>query len=488
MATLNMKSIQPVILCGGAGTRLWPMSRSTYPKQFLCLDQEQSLFQNTLTRVNSFSEKSAMYHDPIIVTNEEHRFLALEQLRQSKINPRHLILEPARKNTAPALTLAALASQSCGDDPILIVAPSDHKIANQKAYNQSIGAAIEKAEDGFLVTLGIKPEYPETGFGYIKTENLESRQEKFNSYEVKDFIEKPNLDIAEELVRGKNWFWNSGIFILKASVWLNAVSKYSNQTYVTISNAWNGRVIDDYFIRPAEEIFLTSPAVSIDYAVMENRVKGNSKTLMVELIAGWNDLGSWDSVWRTSKKDGLGNSLNGDVFAQDSKNNLIYANNKLVAVMGLNDIVIIETPDALLVADKAYTKNLRDLVDDLNTKLRQEAHLHRKVYRPWGWYDCVDYGENFKVKRIQVNPGGSLSLQKHMHRAEHWIVVKGKAEIICGSKKINLEKNQSTYIPLGAVHRLTNPGDEALEIIEVQSGEYLEEDDIVRLEDSYGRK
>ncbi len=463
--------VQPVILCGGSGTRLWPLSRAGFPKQFLTLFGNESLFQLAAKRLQTLGSSA-----PLVVCNDEHRFMALEQLRELHIVPTALILEPKGKNTAPALTLAALAAIEKGEDPILIVTPADQMIHDVPAYTQALSQAIGKAAGGSIVVLGITPDRPETGYGYIHA----------SGDTVDAFVEKPDVATAAKYIREGHYFWNSGMFVLKASVWLAALKRFRPDIETATAAAWKTRIVDTSFIRPGAAEFETIPADSIDYAVME-KCPGTLDIRMVPLDAGWSDLGSWDAVWQAAEKDANGNALAGDALVQDGRNVLVQASSRLVSVVGVSDVVVIETADAVLVADRARSQDVKKVVDALNGRARNEYAHHRKVFRPWGWYDCLDEGPQFKVKRIMVNPGASLSLQKHAKRAEHWVVVRGTAHVECGEKTLTLNENQSTYIPLGFAHRLSNPGVNALEIIEVQSGVYLGEDDIVRLEDNYGR-
>lgn len=500
-----MALVVPVILCGGSGTRLWPLSRAGFPKQFLVLsgdDSKKSLFQLAVERLNSVHAKNTEVGETLIVTNEEHRFLVLDQLRELPSISTTLLLEPEGRNTAPALTLAALYASEMLElvedrgnssvDPILVITPADQTIQNAPAFTKALEDAVEVVQADVsaktIAILGITPLSPETGYGYIKRSGSKGLH---NEFTVDQFAEKPDLKTAQAYLESGDYFWNSGMFVLRASTWLAALKEFRSDIYGATETAWVARKTDDAgiapFIRPDQNVFKTIPSESIDYAVIEKCPQSQFAIKMVELNAGWNDLGAWDAVWQVGQKDLKGNVVNGDVFLSDTANSLIHATSRLVGAVGLDNIVIIETADAVLVADRSKSQDVKSIVNQLELQKRAEKNLHRKVSRPWGWYDSVDEGERFKVKRIQVKPGASLSLQMHHHRAEHWIVVKGSAEIANGDKLIVLNENQSTYIPQGQTHRLSNPGKVPLEIIEVQSGSYLGEDDIVRFEDSYGR-
>ena len=495
----------PVILCGGSGTRLWPLSRSGFPKQFLVLsgdDSNQSLFQQAIQRINAIGgqhqdqmkEAAIELGSTLIVTNEEHRFLALDQLRELKDIHATLLLEPVGRNTAPALTLAALQANDAGEvDPILAITPADQTIQNQATFVKALQdcVALVNADDGkqTIAILGVTPTAPETGYGYIKRN---ASQGSHSEYAVERFVEKPDAQTAQAYLADGNYLWNSGMFVMRASTWLSALKEFRPDIFGATETAWIGRTADEAgqtaFIRPDKEIFQTILSESIDYAVIEKCPESNKFNVkMVELNAGWNDLGAWDAVWQVGKQDENGNVTSGDAIISNSKNSLIHSSSRLVSAVGVDNLIIVETADAVLVADRKNSQDVKHIVNQLEAQKREEKNLHRKVARPWGWYDSVDEGERFKVKRIQVKPGASLSLQMHHHRAEHWIVVKGVAEITNGNQVITLTENQSTYIPQGHTHRLANPGNTLLEIIEVQSGSYLGEDDIVRFEDSYGR-
>jgi mannose-1-phosphate guanylyltransferase/mannose-6-phosphate isomerase len=489
----------PVILCGGSGTRLWPLSRAGFPKQFLALsgnDQQTSLFQEVVERLNHIDSESIALGNTLIVTNEDHRFLVLDQLREMDGINATLLLEPAGRNTAPALTLAALyASESSVDkehDPILVITPADQTIQNGEVFTSALQncIAVVAADTGnkTIAILGITPSAPETGYGYIKRSASEG---SFGEHLVEQFAEKPNLETAKAYLEDGNYFWNSGMFVLRASTWLAALNAFRPDILQATQKAWNQKTEDQAdgtpFMRPNAELFNSIPSESIDYAVIEKCPGSQYQIKMVEIDAGWNDLGAWDAVWQVGNKDAQGNVTSGDALLANTKNSLVHASSRLVSAVGVESLIIVETADAVLVADRKNSQDVKSIVNQLEQQKREEKNLHRKVARPWGWYDSVDEGERFKVKRIQVKPGASLSLQMHHHRAEHWIVVKGVAEITNGDKVITLTENQSTYIPQGQTHRLANPGKTPLEIIEVQSGSYLGEDDIVRFEDSYGR-
>jgi mannose-1-phosphate guanylyltransferase/mannose-6-phosphate isomerase len=479
--------VQPVILCGGSGTRLWPLSHSGFPSQFLCLTGDESLFQQAARRSAGLGASDIDVSVPLIVSNEELRFLASEELREIGIEPSALLLEPVGRNTAPALTLAALAALEQGGDPVLVVSPADQTVADQAAFCASMQTAIRAAETGDIVILGISPDRPETGYGYIKAETGSHAVLPAPTFTVERFVEKPDTDTARRYLDEGGYYWNAGMFVLKASVWMAALECFRPDIVVATCAAWERRSTDKKFIRPGKSEFTAIPAESIDYAVMERCPSSELRIKMVPLAAGWSDLGSWDAVWQVLEKDAAGNAHFGDVLTTDSRNTLVHATSRLVSLVGVEDIVVIETADAVLVADRHRSQNVKAIVSQLNSSGREEHTLHRKVHRPWGWYDGIDDCERFKVKRIQVKPKASLSLQKHHHRAEHWVVVKGPAEITCGDKTLLLTENQSTYIPPGETHRLANPSIIPLEIIEVQSASYLGEDDIVRFEDSYGR-
>ncbi len=482
---INKINITPVVLCGGSGTRLWPLSRTSFPKQFLALTGMNSLFQQALTRLDVLSGYDFNVGETLILTNEEHRFLVLDQLRELPDLSAKLLLEPEAKNTAPALTLAALQAISSGDDPILVVTPADQTVKNVHAFGNALKESIHVASGGAIVVLGIAPDKPETGFGYIKREGQAGAHQE---YTVTRFVEKPSLKLAFNYIESGEYCWNSGIFVVRASVWLSALDSFRPDILIATKLAFDSRSYDQLFIRPSKELFGKVPSESIDFAVIESCPGSRFEIKMISLDAGWSDLGSWDSVWEVSKHDNDSNFIQGDVIVENSKNSLIYADHRLVSVVGLDDVFVIETADAVLVTKRNNTQSVKALVNKLSEGLRNEKTLHRKVIRPWGWFDTIDEDEGFKVKRIQVNPFASLSLQKHMKRSEHWVVVKGEAHVTCGEKTLIVSENQSTYIPLGETHRLSNLSKTPLEIIEIQTGNYLEEDDIVRFGDQYGRE
>ncbi|HEY8400085.1 MAG TPA: mannose-1-phosphate guanylyltransferase/mannose-6-phosphate isomerase [Cytophagaceae bacterium] len=463
----------PVILSGGSGTRLWPLSRGQFPKQFLPLVSNHTMLQETMLRLNNVEGMKA----PITVCNEDHRFMMAEQLWEIGIKPSAIILEPVGKNTAPAVALAALAAES--EDDILLVLPADHVISDLEVFHNAIAQARVLAEQGRLVTFGIVPTEPETGYGYIKRDTSQ-QGEAFN---VAAFVEKPDLNTARHYLESGDYFWNSGMFAFRADIFLQELNKFNPDILSACKRALDAAKVDLDFIRLDKAHFSVCPADSIDYAVMEK----TDKAVVIPLDAGWNDVGSWSALWDVANKDQSGNAISGDVLTVDTENSFIRAENKLVATIGVRDLVIVETADALMVAPKDRVQEVKDIVAQLKQLKRSEAELHRKIYRPWGHYDSVDNGERYQTKRIVVKPGARLSVQKHHHRAEHWIVVKGTALVTKDGEKILLSENQSTYIPLGTVHCLENPGIIPLEMVEVQSGSYLGEDDIVRFEDSYGR-
>ncbi len=477
--------ILPVIMSGGSGSRLWPLSRALHPKQFLPLISENTLLQETINRLDGdcLGDKCL---DPIIICNNEHRFIVAEQLRQNNSKASSIILEPMGKNTAPAITLAALAAIDNGDDPLLLVLAADHVIKNVEAFQQSVVSASIFAEQGKLVTFGIVPTHAETGYGYIKQGSLlTSTTNTINakSYTVANFVEKPNLETAEEYLSSGEYLWNSGMFMFKASRYLEELEKFSPKILAVCKDAYNNKTNDLDFTRISADIFEKCPDDSIDYAVMEH----TEHAVVVPLDAEWSDVGSFSSLWEVSPKDEQGNVSLGDVISQSTTNCYINSQSRLITTVGVDNLVIVETKDAILVANKYKVQDVKSIVNSLKAEDRYEYKHQREVYRPWGKYDSLDFGTRDQVKRITVQPGAKLSVQMHHHRSEHWIVVSGTAKVTNGDKTFLMSENESTYIPLGQIHALENPGVLPLELIEVQTGAYLGEDDIVRFDDKYGR-
>ncbi|MDR0701499.1 MAG: mannose-1-phosphate guanylyltransferase/mannose-6-phosphate isomerase [Azoarcus sp.] len=477
-------TIRAVILSGGSGTRLWPASREAFPKQLLPLTGEHSLLQETVARLDGFNGD----FDPrlLVVSNEEYRFIIAEQLRQGGVKDARIVLEPVGRNTAPALTLAALSAVGEGSDPVLLAMPADHVIGDRAAFQQAIAEGARQAESGALVCFGIVPERAETGYGYLRAGEAIAGSA---ASELAEFVEKPDAAAAARYVDSGAYFWNSGIFMFRASVWLAALAHLRPDIDAACRAAHAGCVVDADFVRVERAAFEACPSDSIDYAVMEKlrAAPQLGQGVLVPLAAGWSDVGSWDALWSVSAHDADGNATHGDAFLHDSRDTLIHASHRFVAAVGCQDMAVVETADAVLVMPRHRAQDVKKVVERLKAEGRSHGRFHRKVFRPWGWYDSVDGGDRFQVKRIVVNPGASLSLQMHHHRAEHWIVVRGTAEVRRGEEVFLLSENESTYIPLGVTHRLFNPGILPLEIIEVQSGAYLGEDDIVRFEDRYGR-
>jgi mannose-1-phosphate guanylyltransferase / mannose-6-phosphate isomerase len=490
--------VQPVVLSGGSGTRLWPLSREKYPKQLLPLIGEDSLLQATVRRVEGIAgvELAA----PMVVCNEEYRFVIAEQLRVMG-KPGTVVLEPLGRNTAPALTIAAQAAIKNGADPVLLVMPADHVIVDKAAFQAAVQRGAALAAGGAVVTFGITPDAPETGYGYIQSgEAYAPGGQTTDARRIARFVEKPNLETAKAYLADGSYLWNSGLFMMRASVWLAALKVCRPDILAACDTAWAAGTSDGEFVRVGKDAFSQCPSDSIDYAVME-RIAAVATTgaggavgtntlpagVVIPLSAGWSDVGAWEALWNVLPKDADGNVAQGDVLLQDSRNTLALSEGRLIACVGVDDLIVVETADAILVAHKNKTQDVKKIVDRLKAAGRSEGQVHRKVFRPWGWYDSVDNGERFQVKRIVVKPGAALSLQMHHHRAEHWIVVSGTAKVTKGEETFLLSENESTYIPLGTTHRLENPGRVELEMVEVQSGSYLGEDDIVRFEDVYGR-
>jgi mannose-1-phosphate guanylyltransferase/mannose-6-phosphate isomerase len=477
--------VQPVVLSGGSGTRLWPLSREKYPKQLLPLIGEDSLLQATVRRVEGII--GVELAEPMVVCNEEYRFVIAEQLRLlGKTGT--ILLEPVGRNTAPALTIAALTANRDGTDPVLLVMPADHVITDKAAFRAVVQQGAALADSGAVVTFGITPDAPETGYGYIQAG---SPLDASGACRIARFVEKPDRDTAQTYLDTGTYSWNSGIFMLRASVWLSAMATCRADILAACKVAIDRGSVDGSFVRVDQESFAACPSDSIDYAVMERIAAGADATLppgaVLPLTAGWSDVGAWEALWKVLPKDSAGNIAQGDVLLDDCHDTLAFSGTRLLACVGVDNLIVVETADAVLVVHKTRTQDVKKIVDQLKREGREEGQLHRKVFRPWGWYDSVDAGERFKVKHIQVKPGASLSLQMHHHRAEHWIVVRGTAKVTRDDSTYLVSENESTFIPLGKRHRLENPGRVPLEMIEVQSGAYLGEDDIVRFEDVYGR-
>ncbi|MCF7221302.1 mannose-1-phosphate guanylyltransferase/mannose-6-phosphate isomerase [Marilutibacter chinensis] len=468
--------LHPVVLSGGSGTRLWPLSRHNQPKQFLSLLGDRSLFQETLLRASRLPDAQP----PVTVCADDHRFMVGEQLHGIGLASGGIILEPVARNTAPAIALAALHVVDRDSDAMMLVMPADHLIEDEASFRSAVERAWAPADEGWLVTFGITPDYAETGYGYIRR----GGELVTGAYRVSRFVEKPDAATAERYVAEGSYAWNSGMFLFRASRYLEELGRHAPAILAAVQKAYAGKMSDLDFTRLPKDEFLASPSDSIDYAVMEK----TERAAVVPVSCGWSDIGSWSSLWAVAERDGDGNLNQGDVISVDSTGNLVRAaDRRMIATLGVDDLVIVDTADATLVARKDRVQDVKKIVDRLKSEGRQEHLFHRKVYRPWGNYDSIDMGERFQVKRIVVKPGAALSLQKHAHRAEHWIVVSGTAEVTCDDRVFELRENESTYIPLGSVHRLRNTGTEPVELIEVQSGSYLGEDDIVRLEDVYGR-
>ena len=468
--------ISPVIMAGGNGSRLWPLSRTLYPKQFLKLDGDLTMLQCTIDRLNGLSCAK-----PLVICNEEHRFVVAEQLLQLDKLAGNIILEPVGRNTAPAVALAALTAIKSGADPLLLVLAADHVIKNVAAFQQAVTMAQPLALSGKLVTFGIVPVAPETGYGYIRRGSTVI--DSSSAFQVASFVEKPNLATAQAYLESDEYYWNSGMFLFKASRYIAELKKFRPDILAACENSLANVSPDMDFIRVDIQAFISCPSDSIDYAVMEK----TADAVVMPMDAGWNDVGSWSSLWEINNKDGNNNVLNGDVLSHNSNRNYVFAESALVATVGVEDLVVVQTKDAVLVAARDQVQDVKKIVESIKAAGRQEHHIHREVYRPWGKFDSVDNGERYMVKHITVKAGEKLSLQMHHHRAEHWVVVSGTAKVTRGDETLLLTENQSVYIPLGIKHSLENPGKIPLELIEIRSGPYLEEDDIVRFEDRYGR-
>ena len=467
--------ITPVILSGGSGTRLWPLSRKEYPKQYLPLVGDNTMLQETILRLSGLNNLA----DPIIICNADHRFLVAEQCQQIDIKNPTILLEPVGRNTAPAIAAAALQSLKKTDDVVLLVLSADHVIQDVEAFHQAINIASSQAQESKLATFGIMPTDVNTGYGYIKA----SKGNTDGAHKVEEFVEKPDLETAEKYLEQGNYLWNSGMFMFRATTLIDELTTHSPEIVTLVNDAVNNAVQDLDFIRLDKQAFESSPSDSIDYALMER----SNNVVVVPLDAQWNDIGSWSALYDIGTKDSNGNVIQGDVFTEDTANTYIHANHHMVATIGVQDLVIVDTPNATLIATKDKAQEVKKIVERLQEQDREEQLFNRKVYRPWGWYDSIEVGFNFQVKRLHVNPGAKLSLQMHHKRAEHWVVVSGTATVINGEEILTLTEGDSTYIPIGTTHGLENKTNKQLEIIEVQSGAYLGEDDIVRFEDIYGR-
>ena len=469
----------PVVLSGGSGSRLWPLSRAHYPKQFIPLASEQTMLQETLSRLQGLSAEAL---SPLVICNEQHRFMVAEQLREMDVVAKNILLEPVGRNTAPAVALAALAA---APDDILLVLPADHVIENITAFHSAIELACSEAERGALVTFGVVPTAAETGYGYIQAASTGKSDEStgLTAHSIQQFVEKPDLATAQAYVDSGDYYWNSGMFAFKAGRYLEELERYQPEMLSACRAAFDGASVDLDFTRLDKAAFSACPDDSIDYAVMEK----TDSAVVIPLDAGWSDIGSWSALWDISEKDDQGNTCKGDVLAVDTHDSYLHTNGRLLATVGIKDLVVVETDDAVLVADKSRVQDVKTIVNQLQAQGRGERESHRKVYRPWGMYDSIAANGRYQAKRIVVKPGARLSLQKHYHRAEHWVVVQGTGLVTRGDDEVMLSVNESIYIPIGTKHRLENPGVIPLEIIEVQTGDYLGEDDIVRFDDQYGR-
>ncbi len=478
--------IRPVILSGGSGSRLWPLSREHYPKQLLPLVGDLAMLQETAGRLEGLAEEVA---PPLVVCNEEHRFLVAEQLRRVGCSPASIVLEPEGRNTAPALTLAALLSVRTDQDAVAIVMPADHVVRDRAAFLAAVREGFAWAQEGHWVTFGVEPTTPETGYGYLRTGPELSPRHATSPLprRLAAFVEKPDRELAKSYVASRDYLWNSGIFMMRVSLWLETIEQERPAISLACRAAVAGGRRDGDFYRVDADRFRSCPAESVDYAVMERLPERTDKVVVVPLRAGWSDVGAWSSLWEVSPKDADGNTVKGDVVTYETRDTLVMASHRVVATVGVQDMIVVETADAVLVAHREKAQEVKAVVEHLKKHQRSEYLTHRRVHRPWGCYEALDQGDRFQVKRIVVEPGASLSLQMHHHRAEHWIVVRGTARVTRGNEVFLLSENESTYIPIGSAHRLENPGRLPLEIIEVQSGGYLGEDDIVRFDDAYGR-
>ena len=478
MSIIN--KIIPVLLCGGSGSRLWPKSRESFPKQYLRfnLNNNHSFLQETQNRLLKLKN----IESPIVICNEEHRFIVAEQMLEINIQPQSIILEPCGRNTAPAITIAAIKALEKVEDPILLLLPADHSIKDVTNFIETIQVGFDYANQDKILTFGIPPKGPETGYGYIEAQsNMDFNQKE--PVKIRRFLEKPSLDVAKTLIRDTKYVWNSGIFLVKAKVVIQEIKKFFPEIYISCLESINKSNLDLDFIRLQKESFEKCPNESFDIAIMEKTKLG----YVLPLNVGWNDIGNWNSIWEISEKDNLGNAISGNIFLEDSKKSYLISENRLIVALGIENLIVVDTQDAILIADKKFSQNVKNIVSKLKDQKYEEAKKHRKIFRPWGSYLSLSEDLSWQVKRINVNPGASLSLQKHKFRTEHWIIVSGIAKVeLEGETKI-LKENESTYIPLGYKHRLSNPGKEPLILIEVQSGSYLGEDDIIRFEDNYGR-
>jgi len=496
-------TLQPVILAGGSGTRLWPLSREHHPKQLLGLIGDESLLTSTARRLEGLSGTAGLTlaDELVLVCGDHHRFMSAAQVRASG-KPARIVLEPAARNTAPALTLAALDALAHGADPVLAVMPADHAVLDPAAFQQAVAQAARYARDGAIATLGVLPRRAETGYGYIKIgaelctggaphdAGGGASENAIGGHAIERFVEKPHQELADRYLQSGEYWWNSGIFVMRASTWIKAIAALRPEIHAACDAAYRAGAIEGSFFKVDAQAFDTCPSDSIDYAVMEHLADAPElgiQGVVVPLAAGWSDVGSWDSIWEIMPKDAAGNVGRGRVMFESTQDSFAHSEGRLIACVGLKDVVVVETADAILVANKHDVQQVKAIVARLKSEQLSEAQDHRKVHRPWGYYDSIDHGDRFQVKRIVVDPGKQLSLQMHYHRAEHWTVVRGTAKVTCGDKEFLITENESTYIPLGTVHRLENPGKTPLEIIEVQSGNYLGEDDIVRFDDQYGR-